>query len=166
MKKAGTSKGQAKALDREVFWRQVIQRWQESGQRQADFCRQENIKTTTFSTWKERLRRRDAGIPSPAARVPDVSPRRQAVKASKSVDNRGAKSGKSTPSFVRLEIDEAKDYTAKAPSKEQVPVDDVPAANQLLAAELIDQATSRRLRIFNGADSATLSAVIAAMAVS
>jgi transposase-like protein len=46
--------------DRELYWRDVLQRQSESGLNVANFCRQESISAASFYAWRRKLRERDA----------------------------------------------------------------------------------------------------------
>ena len=49
------------------FWREHLQRWQESGLRQVVYCQQAGIAAWSFSHWKRRLEKEGAVGTTPAA---------------------------------------------------------------------------------------------------
>jgi len=68
MKKLGTTK--------EQFWRNVLQRCEESGLSQAEFCKRENLNPNNLSHWKREITLRDARrISSKAKREPSMDSR-------------------------------------------------------------------------------------------
>ena len=46
--------------DRELMWREVMTRWEQTGLSQQEFCEKEKIKLTTFGYWRRELKRRDS----------------------------------------------------------------------------------------------------------
>jgi len=133
------------------FWRDMVTRWDGSGQSQAAFCRQENIKPTTFNNWRARFRQTTSLEPAPANKRAPASEARS--KQSKNQNK---------PSFVSVEITDTSGPRNLDSQSQQLAGNTVPV-NQLLAAELVDEVTHHRLRIFNGADSLMVSAIVAAM---
>ena len=50
----------AKDMEKEIYWREVIARWQASGLSMAGFCRQEGVPDKKFFWWKRRIEKRDS----------------------------------------------------------------------------------------------------------
>jgi hypothetical protein len=51
----------ARRVDRQQFWREVIERQQASGQSIVEFCSKEGLAPASFHAWKRRLRRLRCG---------------------------------------------------------------------------------------------------------
>ncbi len=127
---------------KEQYWRGNIERWHKSGLSQMQFCEKEGLNHHTFASWVYIIRDRDNNknnkkVAKPrATRVPKVLA--------------------TVPTFARVEIAEQDSPGALGPGK----IHD--AAGHGVAAELINAETGCRLRIFNGANQATLAAVLSA----
>ena len=46
-------------LEKEQHWRELISQWQKSGLNKTQFCREHNLKLTTFCNWVSVIRNRD-----------------------------------------------------------------------------------------------------------
>lgn len=90
-----------RARDREQIWREVMERWRESGLSQQAFCEQEQIKLTTFGYWRRELKRRD-GQDAPAMAL-DARPSAKTTDSSRK---------KPAPLFVPVEINESQSGSA------------------------------------------------------
>ena len=51
---------------REPYWRQVVDRWKQSGLAVPAFCRREGLNQATFYHWRWELKRRDQAKPAKA----------------------------------------------------------------------------------------------------
>jgi len=49
---------------REPYWRQVVDRWKQSGLAVPAFCRREGLNQATFYHWRWELKRRDQAKPA------------------------------------------------------------------------------------------------------
>jgi hypothetical protein len=49
---------------REPYWRQVVDRWKQSGLAVPAFCRREGLNQATFYHWRRELKRRDQSKPT------------------------------------------------------------------------------------------------------
>ncbi len=49
---------------REPYWRQVVERWRQSGLAVPAFCRREDLNQATFYRWRWELKRRDQAKPA------------------------------------------------------------------------------------------------------
>jgi len=127
------------------FWTEKVRQWQRSGKAQSVFCREEGLNLNSFNGWKQAL----LAAKSPKSGVKQA-PAAMAAK-SNSVDAK--------PSFLRFPIsDSAVDKTpSEKPEPAQVKQAEV---TPILAAELIDAGSGRRVRIFNGADQSTVAALL------
>ena len=47
------------------YWREHIKAWQESGQNQIEYCKNQNIKKSTLGYWRTRLAREDGFVEIP-----------------------------------------------------------------------------------------------------
>lgn len=129
----------------EEFWRHAIRRWQQSGQSQAEFCRVEKLSASSFSQWKVMLAKGDSDLAADKEGERTVPRQRIA------------------PSFVRLELGDPQTEERNIAKDKKSHVNNGSAA-QLIAAELMDSRNGYHVRIYNGADRMTLSALIAALA--
>jgi hypothetical protein len=129
---------------KEEFWRKVLRRWKESGLSQAEFCRKENLKVNTFSSWKHVIANRDI-------QVDKQIPKSQIFEDSKP-------STISKHSFV--EFDLSNDYTEPGASENQHAK--IAPARAQVVAEFIDASAGRALRIFQGADDIMIAALVKA----
>lgn len=48
-----------RSIDRELYWRGVLQRQRESGLNVASYCRQESLSAASFYAWRRKLQERD-----------------------------------------------------------------------------------------------------------
>ena len=146
-KRAGKGKG-----GRESFWREKLRQWRESGQSQAAFCREHELGENSFSHWKRVISEREAkGKP---------------VKSASSIEVKGIdephmmEADGSAPTFVRLGVADCLDA-------EEVEADESrskgSASQPMIAAEIVDASSGRRLRIFNGADQVTVASLLSAL---
>lgn len=118
---------------KERYWRQKLQAWQESGLSMAQFCKRQGLNAHTFSSWKYIIRERDQEGPGTA---PELNGQMAA--------------------FARIELDEPELAELNSPP------DQGWASGSVVTAELINAETGIKLRIFSGADQATLAAVLSA----
>ena len=65
-----TPNGRARRAEGE--WRQIVSRWERSGQSGRDFCRKEGIQLSSFHRWRRRLLR--ASVESDFVTVTPVPP--------------------------------------------------------------------------------------------
>jgi hypothetical protein len=148
-KSAGKGKG-----GRESFWREKLRQWREGGQSQAAFCREHELGENSFSHWKRVVSERDV--------------KGKAVKSASSIEIKGmgkphmkeADGGVGAPTFVRLGIAGCRDaeevVADESKSKES-------SSQPIIAAEIVDASSGRRLRIFNGADQVTIATLLSAL---
>ena len=139
---------------KEGYWRQMLTMWQNSGLSQAEFCRQERLNANTFSSWKAIIPERDAELETVKPVV--QSHRRNAGPG-------GRKPHSATPAFVKLEVGDTNSSAEPAGSTVSPALVASSLGNQL-AAELIAPQSGCLVRVFNGADHSTLSALVAALA--
>ncbi len=130
--------------EKEAYWRHKLDEWKRSGLSQAAFCRREELNANTFSSWKTIIPERDA---------------------EQKVNGRSERTApQEKPSFVRVEVD-TNDGAQPSPSahtnSRAKPLEQPPELT--VAAELVDSKNGYRVHIFNGADSSTLSALVAAL---
>jgi hypothetical protein len=143
IKKASAGEG-----DREGIWRERLRQWRESNQSQAAFCKEHGLSENSLSHWKRVISERDAEARSAKAAT---SNKRKGTERENLND---AEVSTSTPAFVRFaaETFEADGSKLKESS-----------GNPVIAAEIVDASTGRRLRIFNGADQATVATLLSAL---
>ena len=147
---------------RESFWREKLKQWRESGQSQAAFCKTHELSENSLSYWKMEIKKRDAMVRS-AASTPD----KKLKKGEEKPRQRKMEMGTSPPAFVRFAVSdcestetvETEGAKAKASRPKESPF------QQVIAAEIVDANTGRRLRIFNGADQATVATLLSALSV-
>ena len=142
--------------EKEELWRDILARWGESATSQAEFCRQEGLNAQTFSSWKAVIAQRDLekAATKVRRRAPGLNPC-GAVTPAASIEHK--------PAFLRLQVEE-RDISEKAAAhKDLNEAERSIPGGQVVAAELTDS-RGGRVRIFNGADRPTLSALIAALA--
>ncbi len=67
--------------DKEQYWRQVLQAWQDSGLSVRAFCAQQGVNEPSFYCWRRNLRPADtaAGATSGASATPALPPDRDAL---------------------------------------------------------------------------------------
>ena len=148
-KKAGAAK-----VSRESFWREKLKQWRESGQSQAAFCRVHELNENSFSYWKMETKKRDllcsaASTPEKRLKGSEEKPRQRKMEVSAS-----------TPAFVRFAISDC--HSPETVETEESKARESPS-QQVIAAEIVDASTGRRLRIFNGADQATVATLLSAL---
>ena len=94
---------------RQVYWEQVMRRWQEGGRSVTDFCRAEGVRESAFYFWRRELARRNQQAvkgPRPKAR--------QAASASRSPrPSQRSRPVSPPPSFLPVRV--VKDGVAEAP---------------------------------------------------
>jgi hypothetical protein len=132
---------------KEEYWRKVLKQFGESKQSQSAFCRERGLNQNTFSYWKSAISDRDAE----AAR---------SIKAGRSrppVAVRPGVPATPQPVFARFAISDL-EAEPGAPSPQSTQ-----SESPGIAAELVDASNGRRVRIFNGADQATVAAVLSAL---
>jgi len=130
--------------EKEVYWRQKLLEWKRSGLSQAEFCRREGLNQNTFSSWKTIIPERDA-----EQRIKDRSERVAA---------------KEKPSFIRVEVDTKGSAKVNKPAQDNSKMKTAERPpERTVAAELIDAKIGYRVRIFNGADVSTLTAIVNAL---
>ena len=130
---------------KEEYWRKVLKQFGDSRQSQSAFCRERGLNQNTFSYWKSAISDRDAeaarSIKAGRSRPP-VAPDAPATPQ---------------PVFARFAIsDLAAELGAPSPQSTQ-------SESPGIAAEVVDASNGRRVRIFNGADQATVAAVLSAL---
>jgi hypothetical protein len=141
--------------EKEEYWREKLRNWRSSGLSQADFCRKEGLNQNSFSSWKKIIAKRDIEQAPRAKEVGDRA-KQQRLAASPKLAKK--------PMFVKLgfdshaEADGGGNLVAAKADREGLP------DGQLLAAELLDPRSGLRVRVFNGADRSTLSALVASLA--
>ena len=136
--------------EREGFWREKLARWRESGGSQAAFCRENGLDANSFSSWKKVLAERDRAVKS-----------RSGTKVGALiVSQKTNDSDAGAPAFVRYAITECQSAEgAEKPASNAKQTVHAPS----VAAELVDANSGRRLRIFNGADQVTVTALLSAL---
>jgi len=117
---------------KERYWRQMLGLLNESGLSQAQFCKEHNLNANTLSSWKYTIRDRDKELASKTSSKHTTSPK-----------------------FTKIESSEPVTESAHAF------VQQASVSASTITAELINAETGTKLRIFSGADQATLSAVLA-----
>lgn len=133
---------------KEEFWRDILKQFGKSKKSQAAFCRERGLSENTFSYWKSVISGRDAeaarSIKAGRSRPPVV------VQSDAPVTPQ--------PGFMRFAVSDlaAESCAPTAPSMQ-------PETPPGIAAELIDASNGRRVRIFNGADQATVAALLSAL---
>ncbi len=132
---------------KEEYWRKVLKQFGETKQSQSAFCRERGLNQNTFSYWKSAIADRDAE----AARSVKAGRTRPPVAAQ--LDAPAAQK----PAFARFAISDM-EIEPSAPSAPSMQAETPPG----IAAELIDASNGRRVRIFNGADQATVAALLSA----
>lgn len=132
-----SSRSGSRDMAKEEVWRNRIEKWRASNLSQAEFCRKEGLSPNTFASWKTIIARRDAGRNSRKPADPNSTTETVA------------------PGFVRLSLDDV--VKEREELREQA---SRTAGERVLAAELIDANTGRKLRIFNGADQAVVASLL------
>jgi hypothetical protein len=140
---------EARDAGKEEFWRGTVKQWKGSGKSQAEFCREAGLNANTFSTRKRLIE----GIEDEARR--DRRRRKPAADSFSHVDTGTA------PAFIRFAVT---DEPETANAGDQFMRSETPTRMPTVAAELTDASNGRRIRIFNGADQATVTALISALA--
>jgi len=138
---------------KEEYWRTVLKQFGQSQQSQSSFCKEHRLNHNTFCYWKSVIAQRDAEeARSNKGRrirtVEEVQPDLPPAPASQQ------------PLFTRFAIADLSPAEPGAPSRKSGQSDVAPS----IAAEVVDANNGRRLRIFNGADQATVAALISALA--
>jgi hypothetical protein len=173
-----TEKRQGKRdLEKERYWRNQIASWRISGLSQTAFCRQENLNFHTFSSWTYIIRDRD----EERRQLKGRTTQRRVKQSNKKTDARrssvpgktaAVQSGNSGNSTFVKAIIEDDDHASVQMVNESTPQHrgrEEPSAPKLdereraqrVAAELYGSKLGSTLRIYDGADLATISAVIA-----
>ena len=128
---AKKSEGQRDSA-KERYWRQMLGLLNESGLSQAQFCKEHNLNAHTLSSWKYTIRDRD-----------------------KELASKTSSKQRTSPKFTKI------DSSEPAPESAHVSLPEARASASTITAELINAETGTKLRIFSGADQATLAAVLA-----
>ncbi len=149
-----TGKGGAARGSREKFWRKALDEWQESGQSQAAFCRTHGLSENSFSHWKGVIATLDSKARSAKSGAYQ--------KLKRSDDSHTNEVQASTPTFVRYSV--AGGEIADAVEADQ-PRRLEASGQPVIAGEIVDASTGRRLRIFNGADQPTVAILLSALSV-
>jgi hypothetical protein len=149
------SKGAGKGKrGRESFWREKLSQWWESGQSQAAFCREHGLGENSFSHWKMVIAERDSKGKS------EKSGSNIELKGIDEPHMKEAEVNASAPTFVRLGIAGCRDA-------EEVEADErgskESSSQPIIAAEIVDAGSGRRLRIFNGADQVTVATLLSVL---
>jgi hypothetical protein len=142
---------------KEAFWREKLRNWQDSGLSQAEFCRNEGLNPNSFSSWKVIIPKRDAERATTQRTSGDRGRARQTV--AKQLAARRNK-----PTFVRLDLSEGTNARTVSTRETIDAEQSEPSGREFPAAELIDPRSGCRVRIFNGADRSTLTALVSALA--
>ena len=50
-------------MDKEVYWKNLIKEWKNSGLSQAEFCQQNKIAQSNFFNWRKRLQEKGVDLP-------------------------------------------------------------------------------------------------------
>ncbi len=140
-------------VKKEGFWRNKLEQWKESGKSQSQFCREEGLNPNTFSSWKRVIPEREAESRR-SGRVRKHSP---------STNSSLVGHVDVAPAFIRLAISDAAENDADTENRVAQPERSA-YAQPSIAAELTDAGSGRRVRIFNGADQATVAALLSALA--
>ena len=148
-----TQKARAKKVSRESFWREKLKQWRESGQSQAAFCKIHELSENSLSYWKMEIKKRDA-IARSAAFTPEKK-----LKGGEEKPHQKKKEV-SQPAFVRFAMSDCQCAETIKPETSKPKESSV---NPIIAAEIVDASTGRRLRIFNGADQATIATLLSAL---
>ncbi len=119
---------------KERYWRQKLKLWRESGMSQAQFCKEHNLNANTLSSWKYIIKDRDILESSAPPSSKEKLP----------------------PTFARIELAEAESVATPSGIAQSG------TNSSMITAELINAETGMKLRIFSGADQATLAAVLSA----
>jgi hypothetical protein len=143
--------GAGRNLEKEAFWRETVARWRGSGTTQAEFCRKEHLNENNFSSWKKIIQDRELATigrkVEPVQRVqPIIAPGRS----------------ERPTTFVRLDIAGSPEEAPAEKCKSQSETRLKNIAQPMLAAEIIDLDKGTRLRIYNGADPSTFTALLSA----
>jgi hypothetical protein len=132
------------------FWERKIQQWQFSDFSQAEFCRREGLKANAFSYWKNRIRLKSANSKSEKL---NLQPKQPGKPARSTFCN-------NSPAFIRFPLPEANDPGANRAQGLKT-ADAMSQQPPVMIAEIIDDTDARRLRIFSGADQATVKSLVA-----
>ena len=143
--------------EKEAFWRAVLGRYQKSGLSQAEFCRREGLNPQNFSSWKGVLARRD--LEQARKRIGNSGKQEN----SRSGMDKAVSAKEKKPAFVRLQIAAEEELGVSEADKGNRKPQPNGNNHQVIAAELTAPGGCQ-VRIFNGADSSTLSALIQALA--
>jgi len=138
-----------KDIEKEEYWRAVLKQCSQSQQSQSAFCKEQGLNKNTFWYWKSVISQRDAE----KARINKGYKRRRAA-ATKTAQ------AESPPLFARFAIADLSP-TETGPPPRKSSQSEIPPS---VAAEIVDANNGRRLRVFNGADQATVTALISALA--
>lgn len=145
---AKEKRGGTRDKEKEKIWRATIKRWQSSGKSQAQFCRDEGLNENTFSSWKKVILERDAE----SVAVARMQRNREEPASRVQVE--------AAPAFIRFAISDGQENQADA---ENLPRSGSEVAEQNIAAEFIDAGRGRRVRIYKGADQASVNALLAVL---
>ncbi len=151
-----TGKSVAARGSRERFWREELDEWRESGQSQAAFCRTHGLSENSFSHWKGVIARLDSKARSA------MSGAQKKLKRSDNSQNYDVQASTSRPAFVRYAVTGGE--IAETVETEQSKGTEG-SVQPVIAAEIVDASSGRRLRIFNGADQATVAILLSALSV-
>jgi len=61
--------------DRAKYWARLVERWEQSGLSQAEFCRRRDVNYGTFAWWKRQLGRPTGDVPKQPGRLAKASRR-------------------------------------------------------------------------------------------
>ena len=147
-----TKKASAGEVSREGIWRERL--WRESNQSQAAFCKVHGLSENSLSHWKKVISERDVKARSPKAATS------KNLKVDKERNLNDTEVSPSTPAFVRFAATGkqiADTFQADGSRSRES------SSNPVIAAEIVDASTGRRLRIFNGADQAIVATLLSAL---
>lgn len=125
------------------FWKKTIQDWKKTKLSQSEFCRIHGLRPTSFSYWKNKIEQ-----------MAHTPPRRN----QKQIASSGASREVSQAPFIRFSVPGAQHnrqselWPAEEPAR---------LGASVVAAELIDKDNGLTLRIFHGAEPATVDSLVA-----
>ena len=142
-------------LKKEAFWREAFAQYQKSGLNQAEFCRREGLNPQRFSGWKGLIAERDL---EQARKITSNNEKQENLRT-------GIKASmqKKKPAFVKLQIDPGEELQFGEAHKSNTKLLPCSHNHQVIAAELTAPAGCQ-VRVFNGADPSTISALLQALA--
>lgn len=163
------SKPRRRDLEKERYWRSKIENWKASGLSQMEFCRREHLNFHTFSSWTYIIRERDLENLQEKNRAAELASGRRKSKTTDpepavwTKNNFPIKNHKAKGAlFVKAVVEDDIDGLASRSMLNGVTPNDTAQPTPSIAAELYRSDSLATIRIYNGADAATVSALIAA----